>query len=710
MASNMTSPEYETFGMTDRDMDDIYEPMRKKRRMSKNQTTYGIWASSDEDGDDRIGFTGGNKKRTARDYTAPINFVSGGVKLGDKVIKEDDEHDDDDDEGALTDSDEEGTHVRTLKRPAAKSSRGFGVSQPFVTENSGIGSWEKHTKGIGQKLLEKMGHVAGKGLGVNLQGIITPIEATLRKGRGAIGLYGSEKNDKHLPVQQQDDEDAGDSQPRLMRWKKGEKGKVEEKKYMSVEELIKKKSSKYDHHSSSTHTSNVKILDMRGKQQKLLTGYHTINSKQHQPMEHDSHDLGQPLFDLPELINNLDLLNEMTEERVIKAHNKLACEEDAEVNLDYEIKRNLEAYDEEEKEINKMEDIVAILNQCRYICSRFALMEAVDRCSDLLIKLKSDYYQEYVMYDLCSDVTAIITPSVENEFKNWDPIVNPKQGSNVMTLIREVLSSDSPQLGYEATSGMPQEMEPYDSLLWQFVVPKIRVAVDLWNVRQPHLMLEILEYWQPVLPPWMMTKLLDQCIYAKVKAELNLWEPHNDPIPVQTWVQPWALIMEDKRNIFYSTIRDKLGKTFAFWEPYDPTGKVIITSWIGLFDQHDMEDFVVRHVLPKLLVCLQSISFSVKNQNLKQWNLVMDWIDILPHQSMVAALVEHFFPSLYGALSAWTSSRSYAKLELNLWFTTWLSNFPEKLKSDQDIKKMSQQCCDDDEPGNRYTSNSKRGL
>ncbi|KAI9578737.1 zinc finger CCCH-type with G patch domain-containing protein [Glossina fuscipes] len=42
-----------------------------------------------------------------------------------------------------------------------------------------LGEWEKHTKGIGSKLMAKMGYVFGTGLGANGGGIITPVAAQI---------------------------------------------------------------------------------------------------------------------------------------------------------------------------------------------------------------------------------------------------------------------------------------------------------------------------------------------------------------------------------------------------------------------------------------------------------------------------------------------------------------------------------------------------
>ena len=45
-----------------------------------------MWADVDSDEDERPGF--GRGGRGNKDYTAPMSFVSGGIKVGDKVTKE----------------------------------------------------------------------------------------------------------------------------------------------------------------------------------------------------------------------------------------------------------------------------------------------------------------------------------------------------------------------------------------------------------------------------------------------------------------------------------------------------------------------------------------------------------------------------------------------------------------------------------------------
>lgn len=56
-----------------------------------------------------------------------------------------------------------------------------------MKENNKIGSFERHTKGFGSKMMAKMGFVEGMGLGRDAQGIVDPVNAVRRPKSMGLG-------------------------------------------------------------------------------------------------------------------------------------------------------------------------------------------------------------------------------------------------------------------------------------------------------------------------------------------------------------------------------------------------------------------------------------------------------------------------------------------------------------------------------------------
>ena len=173
-----------------------------------------------------------------------------------------------------------GGQIAGLRKP--------GYSQP-VSLGKGFGDWEKHTRGIGAKLLLKMGYEAGKGLGKELQGRSTIVEAHLRKGKGAIGAYGKEGNrpSKTSGKRDSEEEEAEEFVEKLHQWKKGGPGAAAQKKvkyvYKSADQILE--DGKWRQVSATAsegidgQESKVKIIDMTGKEQRILSSYHAIGKR-----------------------------------------------------------------------------------------------------------------------------------------------------------------------------------------------------------------------------------------------------------------------------------------------------------------------------------------------------------------------------------------------------------------------------------------------
>lgn len=55
--------------------------------------------------------------------------------------------------------------------------------------NEPLGNWERHTRGIGSKIMMKMGYVIGTGLGKQNDGRIEPVKATVLPAGKSLGLF-----------------------------------------------------------------------------------------------------------------------------------------------------------------------------------------------------------------------------------------------------------------------------------------------------------------------------------------------------------------------------------------------------------------------------------------------------------------------------------------------------------------------------------------
>jgi len=194
---------YEQFEISEGDWDQALNPM-KRRRADKDEQVYGMWAGRDDqdsdDGDGQFsGFAGSNSSTSfshaskKKDYAAPVSFVSGGFKqglyknfrkiqlivlsiiliVGEKVSKgEADEREYDSDEQETTSITITGfksgsryqikSEEQKRDKIFANASNAFAglrtKTESFETELRA--DWEKFTKGIGSKLLQKVCLVA----------------------------------------------------------------------------------------------------------------------------------------------------------------------------------------------------------------------------------------------------------------------------------------------------------------------------------------------------------------------------------------------------------------------------------------------------------------------------------------------------------------------------------------------------------------------
>ena len=108
-------------------------------------------------------------------------------------------------------------------------------------------------------------------------------------------------------------------------------------------------------------------------------------------------------------------------------------------------------------------------------------------------------------------------------------------------------------------------MTPYESLLWNAWVPKMRSCINNeWSAEDPQALAKVYESWSPFLPPFIRDNFFDQLVLPKVHKAVSEWDPRKSTVPLKTLVFPWLPylglrvegVLDDARRKVKSILRN----------------------------------------------------------------------------------------------------------------------------------------------------------
>lgn len=564
----------------------------------------------------------------------------------------------------------------------------------IVLREGGIGDWEKHTTGIGSKLMKLMGYEEGKGLGKNLQGIATPVEAQKRKGKGAIGFYGTERSEpslKDFPVADAEEEEKSKFEEQLQQWRKktGVKKKIKYT-YKTAEEVIQEGRNKKLKSTSDNHITKTKVIDMTGPETRVLSSYHAIAGQKKILDEYEEVKKKKyEHFDVPELLHNLQIIVEKSEEAIITNAKTLEMEENRIVHLNHEREKYevfLERQEQEVKALDEVANLVEML-ETRHENKTLTLSQAAEIFKDI----KTNYSKIFHTYDLAFAAPTFVTPLLKEQFSTWNPLACPTQHLEIMKEWQVLLERE----GANSLQIQPpgdQPLDPYHQLVWETWAAALRSTImGPWEPRDCGPLITVFETWlPPLIPVWIQSNILQCVVLPRITRAVHNWNPMQDTVPIHTWLHPWLPLLSDHLQAVYPVIRQKLSNALVHWHPSDRSAKMVLQPWKGVFSEVSMTTLIQTSIQTKLESAILEMPISPHSQKLDAWHWFLDWEDLLPPMTTIDILERCFFPKWYQSLGSWLSANP-PYTEVISWYKGWRDLIPSKVVNSLQIRRKFQQ-------------------
>lgn len=705
----------------DEEWQDDYEPP-KRRRMTKEKAMLGDWAEDDEDDLYSHFVTPGDRQskssrsqRSEGSSSQSFMFVSSGI------------HD------LASSKREETSSSMEIDPPASTAPKASKKKNP-IAESKPLGSWERHTKGIGSKLLQKMGW-KGKGLGKNENGIIQPLQAVARAGDSGLdendfmGIDRSVYRPNEVVPEPQKEEIV----EKTDYWKKDAPAPVITPRapkivYKTLQEIQQ---------DAAASANKPTIIDMRP------------------PNQTPQMDVSQPFISqfAPELRHNVTHLVDL---RVSSIHSIIKKRHHAEQQTkqfkseEATIKHALE---HQKTDISFLTTLKSRLAQLK----EGSLDEAFDYFN-FFKDLKEDFPLDYNKYRLDSLIFHYVFPKLDRQFLSWQPLYQPEKGLDEVKRWKSLLDVsdatdfDAPHSmdwnspvyddGYglsdrlrreqgKAVKVSGQQLDTYKRMVYEVILPKLRMALNGWDVQDPDAAMNLLALWKPCLNHIAYEWLLYNVILHRLKEAIKDWQADNGMerqesgrkvnLPLDTWVTPWiALMGASKVPDLLDEIRRKLQHLIVTAQSSEngdqrkrqlmpaQEGVALIRPWKAILDASNWALLVARGVMKRIEGSLKQIEIDPSGQDLGDWHEAITWTGLnnqgtgsqsnghLDEEALISAdafgmaLYESgFWHKWFSILGQWLHQSGEVDLEqVQQWYVGWKQIIPKKIGSSTFIQSQ----------------------
>jgi tuftelin-interacting protein 11 len=318
--------------------------------------------------------------------------------------------------------------------------------------------------------------------------------------------------------------------------------------------------------------------------------------------------------------------------------------------------------------------------------------------SSSLESLQSNYEGEIDIEVLQQVCVGAIQPLFKEAMLDWIPLQDPQSVSIYLQPLSHMLGFSSTKDNKTVESTRKRSTSPYETLIYTLWLPNIRsTIINDWDSYNPDPLLSVMETWQPLLPDFVLDSVVNTLVVRKLTSTLEAWNPRTSlksksPLP-HTWVFPWLPYLSEEHidpNSATGLLSDVNRKLRVMFDSWNVEKGLLpgIREWAGPLGSSLVHN-LIKHLLPRLSKYLsKSLEIDPSDQDLTPLEKVFAWKDVIPEKAIVQLLIIEFFPKWLNTLHQWLTSEQPNFEEVATWYKWWRDQIPSSFSEWRGLADM----------------------